>query len=384
MNKDFKGVTVILITIITVALSVFLIALPKKDFSEKENRYLSKWPEFNIKTLVNGEYLDGINDYVTDHFPGRDAFIALRTSYRLMTGANCINNIYVGHDGYLMEKYEKPKNVDKFIDTVNKFSDNIEAITDEDGRDISINLMVVPTAITIYENKLPLGAGHYSQLEVLDKIYGAVSVPCIDVYSALRDNGYFGDDVTLFYRTDHHWSPEGAYLGYVAFCKATKADPIDINDMDVMLGTKDFHGTYSSKVQVPFEKGDIINLYTDKNAKLNVWYTDDDKYKESLFATEYLDKKDKYSVFLDNIHSLIVVENENATTKRELVLIKDSYANSMMPYLIHNFSKIYVFDTRHYKNGVSEFIKEHEGVSDILILYNLATMDTDTGIRGIY
>lgn len=81
---------------------------------------------------------------------------------------------------------------------------------------------------------------------------------------------------------------------------------------------------------------------------------------------------------------MIEITNENAETERELVLIKDSYANSMVPYLVHHYKKIYVFDTRYYKQGPASFIEEHAGVTDVLLLYNMNTLDTDSGIRGIY
>ena len=111
---------------------------------------------------------------------------------------------------------------------------------------------------------------------------------------------------------------------------------------------------------------------------------DTDETSDSLYNPEYAGVKDKYSLFLDNLHSLIEIENETADSDRELVLVKDSYANSMVPFLVRHYKKIYVFDTRYYKQGVSEFVKEHPGVTDVLILYNMNTLDTDLGVRGVY
>ena len=105
---------------------------------------------------------------------------------------------------------------------------------------------------------------------------------------------------------------------------------------------------------------------------------------DSLYNLEYTEKKDKYSLFLDTLHSLIEITNETAGSDRELALLKDSYANSMVPFLAHHYKKIYVFDTRYYKQGPSAFIKEHPGITDVLILYNMNTLDSDLGIRGIY
>ena len=78
------------------------------------------------------------------------------------------------------------------------------------------------------------------------------------------------------------------------------------------------------------------------------------------------------------------IENETAPSDDVLMLIKDSYANSMVPFLTHHYKKIYVFDTRYYKDGPSSFLEEHGEVTDVPILYNMNTLDGDTGIRGSY
>ena len=99
---------------------------------------------------------------------------------------------------------------------------------------------------------------------------------------------------------------------------------------------------------------------------------------------EYIDKKDKYSLFLDNLHPLIEITNSSSADDRTLVLIKDSYANSIVAFLAHHYKKIYVFDTRYYKEGPAAFIKELDTDTDVVLLYNMNTLDTDLGIRGIY
>ena len=131
-------------------------------------------------------------------------------------------------------------------------------------------------------------------------------------------------------------------------------------------------------------KGDEITIYTNPTDDLTVRYIDTEETSDSLYNMEYLEKKDKYSMFLDNLHTLIEITNENAESEDVLVLIKDSYANSMVPFLTTHYQKIYVFDTRYYKQGPSKFIDEHPEVTDVLLLYNMNTLDTDTGIRGIY
>lgn len=117
---------------------------------------------------------------------------------------------------------------------------------------------------------------------------------------------------------------------------------------------------------------------------LTVTYIDTGEVSNSLYNFDYLEEKDKYSLFLDNIHPLTEIENAAADSTGELMLIKDSYANSMVPFLAHHYKKIYVFDTRYYRGSPSSFLSEHKTITDILLLYNLNTLDGDTGIRGIY
>ena len=132
------------------------------------------------------------------------------------------------------------------------------------------------------------------------------------------------------------------------------------------------------------QPGEAITIYTNPADRLHGGIQGHRKKTDSLYNLDYAQQKDKYSLFLNNLHSLVEITNDTAQTDRELVLIKDSYANSMVPFLVRHFKKIYVFDTRYYKEGPSEFIKEHPGVTDVVLLYNMNTLDTDTGIRGVY
>jgi hypothetical protein len=98
---------------------------------------------------------------------------------------------------------------------------------------------------------------------------------------------------------------------------------------------------------------------------------------------DYLKTKDKYSVFLDNNHPLIVVTNNEIDTDTELVVIKDSYANSIIPFLINHYKKIHIIDPRFYKLSIVDYVKENDNIKDMLILYNMNTVDEDNGIVTI-
>lgn len=374
-NIKIRRAVVCLLCISIFFLSVSLLFSPKKNFSENENRYLAKFPVFSLRTVLNGEYADSLNDWLTDHFPQRDFFVGLKSHVEIVCGRKYINGIYLAKDDYLIEPYIQPQNTDRITDTLIRFYGRI------DENKCSISLMLVPTAITIYHDKLPAYAPSSNQLETAYTIYDRTKIPAVDCTENLLDGA---SKEQLYYRTDHHWTTFGAYCGYLAYCEAKGLTPIPLESLTAQIVTETFAGTLYSKTSDYKHKKDSIIIYINPNDALTVTYTDTGKVTDSLYNFDYLEEKDKYSLFLDNIHPLIEIENAAADSENELMLIKDSYANSMVPFLTHHYRKIYVFDPRYYRNGLSSFLSEHETITDILLLYNLNTLDGDTGIRGIY
>lgn len=374
-NRIIRRTVVCLLCMGILSLAVFFLLSPKKNFSENENRYLTKLPALSLETVLNGEYTDSLNDWLADHFPQRDFFVGLKTGVEIAGGRKCINQIYVGRDDYLIEPYDRPQNTERITDTLVRFYDKI------DRTKVRVNLMLVPTAVTIYKDKLPAYAPLSDQLETAYALYDATEIPAIDCTERLLEAGSEGQ---LFYRTDHHWTTYGAYQGYLAYCDAKGLVPVPLQSLTAQTVTEDFAGTLYSKINDYSHKKDSIIVYTNPDDVLTVTYVDTGEVTDSLYNFDYVKEKDKYSLFLNNIHPLIEIENTAATSQDELMLIKDSYANSMVPFLVHHYRKIYVFDTRYYRDGPSSFLSDHEAITDLLLLYNLNTLDGDTGIRGIY
>lgn len=374
-NNKFHTLVSIILSGSILLFSIAFLIMPKQVFSENENRYLAKWPSLSWEKIKNGEYMEDINTYVSDHFPLRDFMMGLKADVEIAFGKKEINNVYIAKDDYLIEAYDIPVNTDRISDTFSKFYQKLNAT------DIDINLMLVPTAHYILSDKLPSNVPEANQMDVANIIYEKSGIPAIDCTSYLSKAA---DSEQVYYYTDHHWTTYGAYQGYVAFCEKKGFNPVSLEQMNKEIVTEEFYGTVYSKVNDYSHKADSIVVYTNPEDELTVNYTDTEEITNSLYNFDYVLQKDKYSLFLNNLHTLIEVTNEKADTERELVLIKDSYANCMVPFLAHHYKKIYVFDTRYYKQGPSAFIKDNPSVTDILLLYNMNTLDTDAGIRGIY
>lgn len=373
--KKIQSFTAVLLTLLVLGFSCAFFFTEKRSFSESENRYLSKFPAFSFDDLRDGTYTEEIQSYLADHFPLRDMFMGLKAETEIALGKREINGIYIADDGYLIEAYKKPENTEKIIGNFKKFYGAV------DQKKTEVSLMLVPTASVIYKDKLPLFAQERDQMAVREEIYEKSGVPKIDCYEDLMAAK---DMEQLYYRTDHHWTSYGAYEAYRAYCQQKGIQPLSLDSFEKKEVTSDFKGTIYSKLNDSRVGSDTITIFENPQNQLTVFYVDTDVTTDSLYNFEYLDKKDKYSMFLDNIHPLIEITNETADSERELALIKDSYANAMVPFLVNHYKKIYVFDTRYYKQGPSSFIKEHPQVTDVLVLYNMNTIDTDLGIGGIY
>lgn len=374
-NIKIRRTVVCLLCIGILSLSVYLLASPKKEFSENENRYLSKFPSFSARTLLSGEYTESLGDWLADHFPQRDFFVGLKSGVEIASGRKEINHVYVAQDDYLIESYAEPQNTERITDTLVSFYDKI------DTRKVDVNLMLVPTAVTIYNDKLPAHAPLSDQTTTASAIYDACGIPAVDCTDRLFEGTARGQ---LYYRTDHHWTTLGAYCGYLAYCDAKKMTPVSLESLTAQTVTDTFAGTLYSKVNDYSHPKDTITIYTNPADDLTVTYVDTGEVTDSLYNLDYAAEKDKYSLFLNNIHPLVVIENSTAASQDALMLIKDSYANSMVPFLTHHYKKIYVLDTRYYRDGPSSFLAEHGDITDVLLLYNMNTLDGDTGIRGIY
>lgn len=374
-EKKIHTITAVLLIFNILILSVGFLLVKRQEFSENENRYLAVFPECKWEEIKSGQFMDDVNSYLCDHFPLRDAFIGMKSRAEIILGKREINDVYIGKDDYLIEVYQKPVNTERISRIFSSFAEK------EKTKYLDLNLMLVPTAIYVYQDKLPQFASVRNQMDTAREIYQVCGIPAIDCSQALLENKGNGQ---LYYRTDHHWTTYGAYVGYETFCKVKGLEPVPLEELEAEKVTEHFCGTIYSKVNDYTYKGDPITIYKNPSDELTVYYPNTDVTTDTLYNLEYLNQKDKYSLFLDNLHSLVEITNNTAVSDKELMLIKDSYANSMVPFLVHHYKKVYVFDTRYYKLGPSNFIDEHPGITDVLILYNMNTLDMDLGIGGIY
>lgn len=357
----------IFIVLFIILFCLLFVILPKKEFSENEFRYLQEFPKFSISNLVSGEYINDLEQYITDHFPLRDYFMSIKTNFQLLLGNKLINGVYIGSDEYLFQEYKYPNNTDKLITKLNEFYNR---------NNIDMDLMLVPSSGVINNNRLPKNISLNKQLDIINYIYDNIEFNNINVIEKLEEGS---KKYNMYYRLDHHWTMYGSYYAYLEYCNKNNITPVNINEFTIERVTDTFNGTLYSKSSIYNYKPDYIDVFKNSN-KLEVNYVVSNRITDTLYEEKHLSTKDKYSYFLDSNHPLIKITNNKL--KGNILIIKDSYANSFIPFLTNHYNEIHVIDLRFYNASVTNYIKENK-IDKVLFLYNINDIDNDTGIYKI-
>lgn len=353
-------------------LGVFLVAnavSPDRTFSQMENRNLEQLPVPSVKTLLNGQFMKDFETYTTDQFVGRDGWIALKSTTERVLGKKENNNVYFAAGDTLISRFDEPdgEKVTNNLDYVNNFVENV---------DIPVTFSLIPTQACIWADRLPAGAPNASQTAILEQAKASVpGASWADLYTPLWEHK--GEDI--FYRTDHHWTSLGAYYGFTALGKAMGIDvPALDSYTDRHTVSDSFYGTTWSSSGFSWVKPDSMEVFVNEPEGLKITsYPTGSPEEGQLYDESYLEKKDKYSMFMGGncpLHE-IVTGNEGPS----LLIIRDSYTDSLIPFLLDDFSEIHVVDLRYYRMSVSEYIAEHD-FDNVLVAYSVSTFATDTNL----
>lgn len=344
-----------------------------KTYSETENRILATKPNFTIDRLLEGRFTSKFEDYVVDQFIGRDFFTNIKMSVDKLLGRNQANGVFLGKDGYFIEDFTAPNE-----EAVNQ---NLQAIDNFSKRykDVKQYMLISPTSVGILKDKLPYSAPVIDQESYLKSYKEKLpsSIKFVDTYETLNNH----KDEYIFYKTDHHWTSLGAFYSYEKLAEdmGLKKKPDDY--YNVQLVSNDFFGALSSKSGYDVKEGDKVQVYIPaKNEEyIVVNYVEEQEKSASLYSSEALEKKDNYEVFLKGNHPLVKIKT-SAKNDKTLLIFKDSYANSFIPFLTNDFSKIIVVDPRYYYEDIDKLM-EQENVNEVLYLYNANTFFSD---RSLY
>lgn len=373
VQEQLVGIIFILILFLFLIINIIV---PDKEKSVQENRMLATKPKFRLSSLISGDYDEKFEAYMDDQFVGRDMWRKLKVTVDRICGSRLENGVYIGRNGQLLEQIE--------VADENHLAANIKAIKSfsESQKKIPVRMMLVPDAANVLNHSLPALAKPEDQTQMFSMVRKDLgdSVEWIDVSTELNKH----KTEKIYYKTDHHWTTLGAFYAFQAAAPSLGIEG-DLSGKYVSHAVSNsFNGMLASKSGVNLGEKEQIDIYvpTEEDTDLIIDYVDEGKRSTSLYDSSKLKEKDQYTVFLGGNSSLLDIRTVSTSTKR-LLLVKDSFANSFIPFLTPYYREIVVVDPRYYSGTINDLMDSYR-ISEVLFLYSGNTFFKDNNISGVF
>ena len=349
--------------IIIFSLSIISIILPDKDISETERRYLMHFPTLNIKTIFNGDFFEEFNTYTVEQFPFREIFIKIKglaTNKLFLKKEE--NGVFI-KDGNFFEISSSinDKSIDYFLELVTKIKNNFSSE--------NIYYSIIPDKNYYTKEEIP--KINYNELvETINQ--NLQDITYINIFNKLSLDSY--------YKSDIHWKQEkiGEVVKTVAL--HMNNEPIDIKYNK--LTYDNFYGALYGKIPNN-EKPDTITYLIDENT-INTKVFDYEKnqyYK--VYEEQNLKNIDSYDIFLGGAKALLIMENKNSKTDKELVIFRDSFSSSLAPLLLPYYKKITLVDLRYINSDytINNNLIDFNNNQDILFIYGIPIINNSFTLK---
>lgn len=267
----------------------------------------------------------------------------------------------VGYEKFTFSKY----NINVYIESVNNYAKNLTGNT-------KIYNLIVPTSSEFnmpdeYKNLSD------SQKEGIQYAYSNMDekVLTVDAYSNIEAN----KDEYLYFKTDHHWTALGAFRAYESFIKAKGQESIPLEKYNRIDSKNKYLGSIYNMTKNERLENNLDDIWYYKplfSVEYSAVNRDDTKWsaRQIIFPT-YFEYNSKYAAFMGGDTAFSHIEVDSGLENKILV-IKDSYGNAFIPFLLPHYGDIYVVDPRHFKDNIYQVIEDNN-IDDVLII-NYATV----------
>lgn len=372
---DILLIATMMLVIFGFAIAMFIV--PDKEFSEQENRYLMQFPAISNDDNPIGRFLDGsftkdIAEYYADQFPLRDVFTGLKGIAEIGLLKRENNGVLLINGDFLVTKDSPPdyEQLQSNIDNVEAFAKAMNEL------DVPVTLAMAPRTIDLLRARNELPSTYpvrYSEnlWEFYEKkVNTAENIKSINLLDELQ-HLYNGD---VYYRTDHHWNTSGAYIAYSKIFTSIRNNENEtlVSNIKKEVASDKFYGTTWSKAGMKWVKPDKLEYYRyDGDENFITTIIDTGAVFSGVYDRSYLDKKDKYSSFISGVNTRVEI-NKPGEKRSKLLLIKDSFAHSVVPFLAYHYDLI-ILDLRAFSitQSITQIVEE-EDVEQVLFLYNIA------------
>ena len=432
------------VALMLMAVVALIIPLRPRE-SAVEKRTLTKFPAFSVDSFLNGEFLNGVSTWYADTFPFRETLLAGNTRYRRLYGiqnnqiygsiqaadavpAKRINltDIILPDIQREMESLQDamrevmatqqaadaanggvkrreitsvPEQVGSVYvaddtafslygftqEAANQYIDAVSALANKVDSDVTVYDIVVPISTGIYlDEALQKELGCSDEQEAIQYIYNNMDdkVVTVDAFTTLKSHS----DEYLYFRTDHHWTALGAYYTYCQLMKEKGITPTSLGKYETMVFDNFIGSLYSASNQAPSlaDNPDVITAYIPL-ATNRMTYTDVDGNTfdyDIIYDVSDWDSGSKYNCFIAGDQPLEEIHNPNMSDGSSCVVIKESFGNAFVPFLVDHYETVYVVDYRYYPEGLTALIRD-KGIKDVIFINNISAATTSSLVSNI-
>ncbi len=335
---------------------------PRQSFSELEKRELAKAPEFSLRS---GQWSSGVEDYLQDHLPGRSHLIGLDALRRQFVGLQIADSVWRLPQGQLVEA---AKNLNE-----SRLHQNLQRVIDFAIAEIlPLSALIVPAAGAISRQLTPLPYPDSRLLKLAQDQLGSSFVPLMPTLMHTEKQ--------LYYASDPHWNGQGAYVAYQQVAPALGFEALPQSAFTIRR-VDGFYGSNYARSALWDSKGDVLELW-DAGLPLSVRLDEQKKDTDSLFFQHHLQGMDMYRVFLDGNHGITRILNLHSSNTKRLLVLKDSFGNSLIPLLVPHYEGIMVIDLRGWRGNLRQLLQT-EKVDQLLLVYSLSRLSEDSNFAWL-
>lgn len=358
----------VLFSLILISASVFCIIKPSDSFSQSERRELAEFPSFSFEALASGEFSENFETYSTERFPYRDAFRRIKAEFSYKILRRLDNNGLFTAEGHI-SKLDTQLNDVMLEYASDKFEYLYTTYLQDRGMNIYFSVIPDKNYYLAEENSYP----SYDYESLFAKMREKTDyMQYIDVTDLLSAEKY--------YRTDTHWRQEEItdVADRILQTMGVQTDyEYNVNVLDTA-----FYGVYFGQLAMPFEADEMKYLTNATIDSFSVNYYDTGAAREgAVYNTEKAHGKDTYDMFLSGATPLVTIENQKASTDRELIIFRDSFGSSLAPLLAQGYSKTTVVDIRYLQSAYLGQIVEFANGSDVLFVYSTTLLNNSLALQ---
>ncbi len=378
MSDKIKDIFVVVIFFLFV-FGFFIINLVKApdEISVSERRKLQQFPEFTYNTVMakteaDGNFMRFFEKYTLDQFVWRDTFRELKAkvSFNIFMKKDN-NNIYIV-DGQV-SKYWSTMNEALIKDAANKFNKIYNSKLKNKGMNVYYSLIPDKNYFIAEQNGYP--SIDYDKFVSIMKENMNVDIKYIDIFNDLTVDDY--------YATDIHWRQEK--ISKIVEKLASRMG-INVEAEYEEKTLEPFYGVYYGQSALPIEGEKLVYLTNEvlENCKVTgLDGTTAEFYDTKIYNEEDFKNVDPYDIFLEGAKPFFVIENEAATSDKELIIYRDSFGSSLIPLMVQGYKKITVIDLRYIANiMIDQYnLVEYKEGTDVLFLYSTEVLNNSSILK---